>query len=254
MKKIIWLFLLTVLVPSFIFSEVVKKVKDYPDSGWESVYYSKGKKIAKEIFDKDGNIIKRTGKIPDGIVKEYYQNGILKAEWNYKNGKLNGVSRSYYESGELETEENYKNGKQEGITKWYYESGKLKYEWNYKNGKQVGIYKLYSESGNIELEARYNENGKKEGVEKIYDSDGQLMAETTYEDGKKHGKKKMYAIAMNGILIAEENYEDDKPEGIWKEYWMHNGALMHVDTYVNGIRINRRYYNMEGNFIRSQDF
>ena len=40
----------------------------------------------------------------------YYESGQLKAEYNYKNGKLDGFAREYYENGQLKEEVNYKDG------------------------------------------------------------------------------------------------------------------------------------------------
>jgi len=66
----------------------------------------------------------------EGVTKDYYENGQLKMEANYKDGKLEGVAKFYYESGQLELEGNYKNDKREGINKEYYECGQLKLERN----------------------------------------------------------------------------------------------------------------------------
>ena len=45
-----------------------------------------------------------------GINKEYYENGNIKEEISYKNGKLNGVSMEYYENGSLKSESTFKDG------------------------------------------------------------------------------------------------------------------------------------------------
>ncbi|MHC4197215.1 MAG: toxin-antitoxin system YwqK family antitoxin [Planctomycetota bacterium] len=44
------------------------------------------------------------------VRKTYYERGQLLAEYNLKDGKLEGIGKSYYESGQLKVEENYKNG------------------------------------------------------------------------------------------------------------------------------------------------
>ena len=55
-----------------------------------------------------------------GISKEYYENGTIKEEVNYKDGKLNGISREYYENGSLKSESTFKNGALDGKVKEYY--------------------------------------------------------------------------------------------------------------------------------------
>ena len=143
MKRIVML-LLMVLLPAIVFAEITRKVVDkYPDVGKgeitlpgqpKTIIYlnSKGKEVAKEICDESGKIIETTGKIPDGIIKEYYESGKLLAEYNYKDGKLEGLSKGYYESGAFRGEWNYKSGKLEGIVKVFYENGNLNYEMNFQ--------------------------------------------------------------------------------------------------------------------------
>ena len=60
--------------------------------------------------------------MPDGkgVLKEYYENGVIKEEVSYKNGKLNGVFREYFEDGALQSEGYYKNGYLNGVIKEYY--------------------------------------------------------------------------------------------------------------------------------------
>ncbi len=40
----------------------------------------------------------------------YYDNGQLKSEINFKDGKRDGISRAWYENGQLMYEGNYKDG------------------------------------------------------------------------------------------------------------------------------------------------
>jgi antitoxin component YwqK of YwqJK toxin-antitoxin module len=84
--------------------------------------------IAREWVDDEGNV-RIEGEIPDGVVKTYYEDGEgrddgrLYAEWNYKDGQLDGISKIYYENGELEEELYYADGKVDEVLKRYYENG-----------------------------------------------------------------------------------------------------------------------------------
>jgi len=42
--------------------------------------------------------------------REYYENGQIKEEGNYKDGKREGKWTEYYENGQIEWKENYKDG------------------------------------------------------------------------------------------------------------------------------------------------
>ena len=70
-------------------------------------------------------------------VKRHYENGQLKSEGNWKDGKMEGLWKYYYENGQLELEGNQKDGKTDGLWKKYYENGQLKYESIYKNGNKI---------------------------------------------------------------------------------------------------------------------
>lgn len=88
------------------------------------------------------------------MTKGYYENGNLKWESNYKNGKQEGKSKFYYKSGKLWTERNYKNNKREGISKTYYESGGIEYIDTYKNGEKINR-KAYDEEGKLKFNQDY---------------------------------------------------------------------------------------------------
>jgi antitoxin component YwqK of YwqJK toxin-antitoxin module len=112
------------------------------------------------------------------VRKEYYESGALKAEWSYKDGKLEGLAKRYYESGALKAEVNYKDGKPEGIHKQYYKSGALKTEASFRDGNLEGISKHYYDNGEIRYIDTYK-NGQKID-RKAYDEEGKLEFEHGY--------------------------------------------------------------------------
>jgi len=62
---------------------------------------------------------------PDGIVKTYYEGGVLKEECTYKGGKLDGPYKSYLADGQRWQELNYENDLLDGQEKQYDGKGKL---------------------------------------------------------------------------------------------------------------------------------
>src|SRR3989338_1417425 len=74
----------------------------------------------------------------NGIVKSYYESGLLKGEWNFVKGKLQGPSKEYFESGALKVEWNMKDNKADGLVRTYHEIGALEGEWNYRDGQLHG--------------------------------------------------------------------------------------------------------------------
>ena len=85
-----------------------------------------------------------SGFIMDGLRKEYYPNGKLQSEINYRQAIREGMCRLYYENGRLKEEGSYRNGQPEGTWKKYYESGTLKSEETYMQGNLIDT-KTYRE-------------------------------------------------------------------------------------------------------------
>lgn len=88
----------------------------------------------------------------DEIVKDYYLNGILKSEFNYKNGKEEGLAKYYREDGTLEKEINFVDDLHEGYSFSYHLDGKtIKSKTFWENNKQFGSNEWYYEDGTREL-------------------------------------------------------------------------------------------------------
>jgi len=75
------------------------------------------------------------------VVKEFFMNGNLHWEKNYKNGVPEGVTREYYQNGSLKSETHFQNGKETGVSRHYYEDGTVMQEvyYNAEGVSQSGI-------------------------------------------------------------------------------------------------------------------
>ena len=63
------------------------------------------------LQERDGvHYRKDTNEIYSGSVKSYYDDGQLKQEGTFNNGKRDGPYTSYYENGKLKEERTYKDG------------------------------------------------------------------------------------------------------------------------------------------------
>ena len=94
-----------------------------------------------------------------GTYREYFDNGVLKSEKNFKDDQLHGRCRSYYKKGNLRQQVNYQEGIINGKAFEFYENGQYKLESNYNNGKADGVSKLYYNNGNLYSFMVYN-NGQ----------------------------------------------------------------------------------------------
>ncbi len=130
MKLILSLFLLLSSATVLSAQETIRKIEYYPVT-IEQVYYVGNKEVARIILDLDGNLVDRNGRIPDGVVKGYYNNGNLASIEYFKNNKEVGRAKTYYENGRQESERHFKNGKLI-YKKVYSEIGKILEEKHYK--------------------------------------------------------------------------------------------------------------------------
>ena len=72
------------------------------------------------------------------IKKEYYNNGNVRSETLYVNGKI-GVKKYYFENGDVMLEIPYKNGKRSGLSKRYYPNGNISLIFNIYQNNWFGI-------------------------------------------------------------------------------------------------------------------
>ena len=148
--------------------------------------------------------------------KSYYDNGKLKVEGSFLDGKAIGVWKYYIyfndemyirkmsgeeyeklkEEGKLDDIDGLieeiknelslnqmKDGKREGEWRKYYDNGKLAYEGYFKDDNRDGYWKIYNEDGQLMMEGNFK-NGVEEGLWKFYNEDGTLKEEKTYKDGE----------------------------------------------------------------------
>lgn len=101
-----------------------------------------------ELLERDGLAYKPFQTEPfSGLHTLSYEDGPLRLERTYKNGKKDGLFRLWYENGQLIGEGTYKNGKTEGLHRLWYENGQLLSEYTYKNGKLEGVSRMWGENG-----------------------------------------------------------------------------------------------------------
>lgn len=190
-----------------------------PTGTWAK-YYNSGKLNSKTIYHSDGTfeIISfddaeqiRTisnynkNKKQQGSTKQF-ENGILKNEFFYVDGKTKWA-KSFYANGALFSLETNKSGYFE--RKFYDVSGQVVHVNKVnEHGKRVGIHKNATLKNNelyVYDETHFDENGKK--VKWIYKTSNGTI-EYNYRNEQQHGKRIEYDI--NGNIIKESySYESN---------------------------------------------
>jgi hypothetical protein len=94
-------------------------------------------------------------KSSDGLVKNYYPDGKIKAEVTMKDKKRHGLARSYYPSGVVRQEIDYLNNVKHGVARTNYETGKPYQITRYVEGKMEGVREKYRQNGDLMSEAPY---------------------------------------------------------------------------------------------------
>ena len=84
----------------------------------------------------------------NGKRKEYHDNGELKFEGEYLNGKRNRKGKKYYDIGILKFEDEYLNGERNGKWQKYHQNSELRFEGEYLKGNRWNG-KGYTKDGNI---------------------------------------------------------------------------------------------------------
>ncbi|MCL2335569.1 MAG: toxin-antitoxin system YwqK family antitoxin [Endomicrobia bacterium] len=260
---------------------IAKKIEigRYPDGtakGYKYVSnYSADTVYATETIDAKGNSI-LDGKIPDGMIVQYYDKGNVAAEYNYNAGKLEGIVKEYYPDGSVAAVKNYKAGELSGPVKEYYPNGNVREESSYSDGILSGSVRKYSDTGTLLSRDEY-QDGDLNGVCKEFYINGKTKTETEYMNNKKEGFRKEYDAG--GILLAEYNYSSDKLEGQQKKYYEDGNIQMianyannkqegetkifsnnnsdtpiFIDIYKNGVKIKRRAYSTQGKILFTTNY
>ena len=96
-------------------------------------------------------------KPPDGWFRRYWENGNLRYELYYKEGKQDGVSKSWWPNGDLKNERNYNNGILHGPLKGWWENGKVSGVRDFKNGNRHGEWTDWYENGQVWCKKTYDD-------------------------------------------------------------------------------------------------
>ncbi|GIW81216.1 MAG: hypothetical protein KatS3mg105_3023 [Gemmatales bacterium] len=175
-----------------------------PATTTQEVRWPNGKLKARREVIKD-----RTGEfIAHGKATTWYENGQLKWQGEYRNGRQVGKWTEWYENGRKEGEGELKEDGTSFEVHWH-PNGQKKSE---GPGKYVAEQNRYGKHGKWLI---WNENGQKlgemhfrdnqlHGTMTLWHENGKMKLEAEYTDGKMHGRARTWD--EDGNLVAEEYY------------------------------------------------
>lgn len=190
-----------------------------------------------------------------GLWKEFYDNGTLKEEKYYNEGKLDGLYKFYNKNGYLINTVYYEKGEivekseefdiEIDIKEDYDENGNLFFLGSYLNQKPIGVHRYFDKNGEVMKSKAYNVyhqliaegivklNGNKEGQWTEYYPEGRIKkAEGYYRNNEKIGKWFFYF--KNAQIEQTGSYTNGKLSGSWKWYYK-NGNLRKEEFYIYGL-------------------
>ncbi len=177
--------------------------------------------------------------VKDGLIKEYHDNGQLKSEITYKNGKENGPYTWYWDNGNISDQGSYKDGKLDGPIKVYYYTGELQIEGVLKDRQKVGIVRGYYKNGQLKSEGTYR-NDERNGPLKSYFKNGKLRSDELFKNDVQVGPFQYYH--ENGQLRLKGTRKNDGvKDGVVKEY-DDSGKLIGEYTWKDDELINSKEY------------
>lgn len=147
---------------------------------------------------------------------DYYANGQIRYEGQFKNGFCQGEFKYYDEQGNLKATNTYDKSGNKALNKTYSPNGTLIATGYYLNQKKDGEWKYYSRDNGVLILVEENQNGKAHGNSKVYYETGVLMMERHFVDDQLEGHAKIYY--PSGALKEEGDYQKGKKTGIWKTY------------------------------------
>jgi antitoxin component YwqK of YwqJK toxin-antitoxin module len=206
-------------------------------------YYYKGGKLSRIMNYKDGLLEGKAYDFsPDSLITviTIYKGGFVKKvtkinQYNSANHK-EGLWQTFYDNGNVKYEGTYQDGKRDGYFRWYNQVGSMDSIKKYINDvlqvdapelAKLDIKTSYYPNGVVKTTGPIK-NGQPFGVHNDYNEQGQIVGAKIYDSGK---------VMAEGLLDTM-----GIQQGEWKEYH-ENGQLKSVGKYLNGAKVGEwKYY------------
>lgn len=193
-------------------------------------------------FSQKTNQLDANGK-RDGIWRKFYDNGDIRYEGEFQNGKEIGTFTFYNQGSSYPSIVKIFSQKSDTATVKFFNKSRVKTTGKMVGKKRVGKWIYYFEDGKRVFSEENYKDGLLNGVVKNYYDNGNLTEVTYYKEGKKHGSSKIYT--EGGVLIEDVNYVDGKLNGLAK-YFDIKGVIKEKGMYADGARAGKWEYYIDG--------
>jgi antitoxin component YwqK of YwqJK toxin-antitoxin module len=204
------------------------------------------------IFTQSTNQFDKNGK-RHGIWKKEFNNGRIRYQGEFKNGKEIGVFNFY--SAELSDfpviTKNYNEVDNIADVKFFTVKGKLISKGKMEAKNRIGKWIYYQKDGKTIMQEENYSNGKLNGEYKTFYSDKKPTIITSYKNDKLHGNYKRYSI--RGFLYQDFNYENGKLQGEAIYYVRKTGVIEKKGNFNNNEKVGIWSYYTDGELDYSRE-
>ncbi|MBU6339903.1 MAG: hypothetical protein KGS48_00290 [Bacteroidetes bacterium] len=117
------------------------------------LYYPNSNKVMRKYTENQGKI--------EGKMQEFYPEGPLKMERDFKNGLEDGLNTLYYPDGQIKEKQHFVQGVQQLGDTIFYPGNKPQLIVTFKDGKKNGLLQKWSPEGALSFEAMYENDALK---------------------------------------------------------------------------------------------
>jgi len=194
----------------------------------EGTWAEDGENLIQNRWNKNGNSIIKNGA---GRIQGKNKEGLVLWEKEYIGGRLEFDQKNeheYYDNGQVKSETGYFEGKKHGLYKNWFENGQLKKQGKYQNDNSYGRFAEWFENGQLKEQGEYRD-GQYFMTNRWSSNGGQLVKDgngSWVGTNAKTGLEVWRKLYADGLLSKEWNYE--------YEYYG-NGELMSSKRYNNGV-------------------
>ena len=212
-----------------------------------------------------------SGSYKDGLTQEWYENGNLKFEGNWKLNQLDGMHTwysddgrvldswlyvdgnpvdgkriSYWPNGKVKAEINYKSGMLNGRQAEWTMNGRLLSDWIYSNGLPAdGIQEIFDDSGRI-IQRSIRHSGLMDGD--CFNIYGNTKVETIYVRGKKSRVKQ---FNDDGSIYSNSEFDGTLDRLIHMQIFYPNGKIKSDELRTSDNRIEIKKWDEKGNLVNN---
>jgi len=166
----------------------------------------------------------------DGFYREYYRNGQMFAEGQYRRGRQQGEWTYYHENGTVNRKVTFDGGLPNGQVDVYRADGTLMAKRDFDKGRRTGEWIDYDDTGKQPLQEEHYKDGQPDGVWKSWYPSGQIRREVALKEGKRDGVTSEWNA--DGSKRGEVSYADGVLDGT-TTIWLSDGRKI-VRKYDKG--------------------